>query len=777
MKRHDSSYLFSYRINATKYNTMYDFKNLSPIDFEELVRDVIQVKYGRFVESFTTGRDGGIDLRFSKTPNEEIIIQCKHYSSGFAKLYNRLKKECEAISGKGYKRYILATSVGLTPMNKEKIKNLFEPLITNNDDILGKDDLNNVISNNEQLELTHFKLWFSSTTVFKRILNNRVHLQSQIESDEINEKVKYYVQNNSYSESLKILKKNNFVIISGIPGIGKTTLARVLIFNLSLNSDYQFINISSNIDDGFDLLKDNKRQIFLFDDFLGRNFLKSSFSSQSEKGIVQLISRVRKSKNKLLIFTTREYILNQALIEYEHLNRSINEFDKCIIDLEDYTSLIKAKILYNHLYFNKVSKEHIVNLLENNNHLTVINHQNYNPRIIQLATSKANWKHIEAGKFATIFLKYLDDPNEIWKTAYQFHISKLSQIIVKLIYVSGTPILYDDLYHLVNKYLVSNQTIHESFDEIEFDKSLNELENTFIKTLADDYGIIVIDFQNPSIKDFLFYFLDKNKKSLYQIIQCALFSNQFYKTVTFQDEENSQYTKRHYMSSLEPLYIDLFKDYLSKQESIITRTVSYSSKKRGWSKFPYSKPKKLYMLFNRGRDNKIIRSYVLRELNHYFSGSHAFNSKDSYYLYALIKGFQNEVKLDVNKLISEIGGDLYFKHNLDDFRRLEDLYPIEFERYFNEKEKEILDTIVKSELDSMDDENMESTKETLEELQNEYDVDLNEIIEDIESKITEKEEYNEKIIGGKLKRMNSTEEIIDKAEIKLMFSSLLEEDA
>jgi len=40
----------------------YNFLNLSSFDFEKLTRDVLQKHYDIYFESFTTGRDNGIDL-------------------------------------------------------------------------------------------------------------------------------------------------------------------------------------------------------------------------------------------------------------------------------------------------------------------------------------------------------------------------------------------------------------------------------------------------------------------------------------------------------------------------------------------------------------------------------------------------------------------------------------------------------------------------------------------------------------------------------------------
>lgn len=65
----------------------YDFRSLSPHDFELLCRDLLQVSLGVKLESFTAGRDSGIDFR-RRTEEENLIVQCKHYvDAGFDALY------------------------------------------------------------------------------------------------------------------------------------------------------------------------------------------------------------------------------------------------------------------------------------------------------------------------------------------------------------------------------------------------------------------------------------------------------------------------------------------------------------------------------------------------------------------------------------------------------------------------------------------------------------------------------------------------------------------
>jgi hypothetical protein len=56
----------------------YDFASLSAYDFERLVRDLLQEELVIRLESFTKGRDQGIDFRL-RTATGDLIVQCKHY--------------------------------------------------------------------------------------------------------------------------------------------------------------------------------------------------------------------------------------------------------------------------------------------------------------------------------------------------------------------------------------------------------------------------------------------------------------------------------------------------------------------------------------------------------------------------------------------------------------------------------------------------------------------------------------------------------------------------
>ncbi|WP_434035504.1 restriction endonuclease [Formosa sp. 4Alg 33] len=496
----------------------YNYQILSPYEFEMLSRDILQLHLSIYLESFGEGQDDGIDLRCSK--GEYLVVQAKRYKN-FSSLLANLKKEQIKVEKLKPERYIITTSVSLSPANKEIIKDLFKPYIKSNEDIFGKEDLNNLLTIFPAVEKNYYKLWLASIDVLNQILNSQVINQSKFFLDDIQEKIGVYVQNNSFTEALSVIKSNNYVIISGSPGIGKTTLAEMLVFHLLSKGMEEFIFLSDSINDGFKFYNENKRQIFLFDDFLGRNFLQNSLPTNEEKQILRFINKIQRSSNKVLIFTTREYILNQAKQKFDVFE---NDLSKCVLDISKYSTLVKAKILYNHLSTNQIPFEYIDEVIKQNYLFKIIKHTNYNPRIIESITQKKLWENTTPNKFPSKLISLFDDPFLVWQHVYENQISSVSRIILNSILISGNEIEYDQLFNQVKCYINQNK---DSFDfnvnNHNFKLSIRELENSLIQIDKNYNGRLIVQYQNPSIQDFLVNYVNKDSIAKKYLINSILF--------------------------------------------------------------------------------------------------------------------------------------------------------------------------------------------------------------------------------------------------------------
>ncbi|WP_407193663.1 restriction endonuclease [Bradyrhizobium sp. STM 3566] len=362
----------------------YSFENLSPADFEDLVRDLIGRELKVRFEAFSAGPDGGIDGRHAKG-SKTIVLQAKHYSgSPYSSLRATMKRERAAIEKLAPSRYLLATSRTITPNNKSELARFIGPALKRLQDIFSPADLNALLRSFPEIEKANVKLWLSSSAVMERIIRSGVFSYTAASRAEIEDKVKVYAQNPSFSEARQRLEANHVIIISGPPGVGKTTLAEMLAYAY-ISEEWEFVAIRS-LDDGFSRIVDTKQQVFFFDDFLGKIALDTRSLANKDSELAKFIRRVRKSRNARFILTTRAYILEEARRMSEHLADRGLEITKYLLDVGAYTRRIRARILYNHLVVAKPPIEYRRALTDVTVLGEIIDHPNYNPRIIEAMT-------------------------------------------------------------------------------------------------------------------------------------------------------------------------------------------------------------------------------------------------------------------------------------------------------------------------------------------------------------------------------------------------------
>ena len=118
-----------------------------------------------------------------------------------------------------------------------------------------------------------FKLWISSTNILEYFLNKEIYNQSDFEKDTIIKKAKLYVETGNINLAEEILQKNNFCIISGAPGVGKTTLAQMLALKY-ISKKYTLVDISEDIKEAFKAYSPKKKHYILLRRFFRNYFFK-----------------------------------------------------------------------------------------------------------------------------------------------------------------------------------------------------------------------------------------------------------------------------------------------------------------------------------------------------------------------------------------------------------------------------------------------------------------------------------------------------------------------
>lgn len=475
---------------------MYDFKSLSPLDFEDLVRDLLQAELGIRLESFGPGRDQGIDCRHA-VGESRLIVQAKHLAgSPVNAVVAAARGEDAKVKALAPSRYILATSLPLTPQLKKRIREAIPSAPLVDGDILGHAELNNLLGRHKSIEQQHFKLWLTSSAVLERILHSGVYNRTLAEMDLIRSMIPRYVQNVSTSEAEAILAKVGALIIAGEPGVGKTTLARVLLW-LHAEQGWK-IFVVDDIKEAYEVADANEKRLIFFDDFLGQVRLSLDLVRSVDQGLPRLLARVRENKHLRFILTTRDYILSQAQAHAQRLDPQHIGINQLVLRVGSYTRGIRARILYNHLYHTSLSSTERDQLLADDFFLKIIDHNNFNPRLIDHLTS-ADYVSVSGTPIRDAVMATLDHPQTLWDKPFRSHISETSRALLRALFFNPAEIPIESLQRSFGRVIDTLELpIAKADRPVRFRAAVKEVEGSFI-TLANRR----VSFANPGVRDFV----------------------------------------------------------------------------------------------------------------------------------------------------------------------------------------------------------------------------------------------------------------------------------
>lgn len=496
-------------------NTMqdYDFKSLNDKEFEVLCIDLIGMELGKRFERFKPGKDSGVDGRFFQASGQELVIQCKHWVSTpieqmIKNLHSKERLKVEKLSPE---KYILAVSYPLSRADKSAIKNALYPYITEDKDIFGREDLNDLLSKHKNIELRHYKLWISSTNVLQGMLNKAIFDRSSFAIKEALENSKTYALTSNHEKAVKKLEDLGVIIITGEPGIGKTTLAEQICLSYAAQ-EYQIIKISDEIKEAESVYQIDEKQLFYFDDFLGRNYLEA-LTGHEGSHIVNFIRRTSKDKKtKRFILTSRSTILNQGKILIDLLtNQNINK-NEYELSASLLSEIDKAKILYNHIWHSNLSTEHIDQIYLNKRYRDIIKHPNFNPRLIRFTLEPERITHISPPGYWRYILDTLQNPIDVWDNPFNAQQDDFSRAITLIVALNNRPISETDLSESYFRFISmpENSNLRGRRD---FSTNIKNLTGSLLtRIITKDKASL--DLFNPSLGDYLLKRYSKDTPTL-----------------------------------------------------------------------------------------------------------------------------------------------------------------------------------------------------------------------------------------------------------------------
>lgn len=490
---------------------MLNFANLNDVEFEYLCQDVLSKKLKANFRRFAPGKDGGIDL---KDDSSDAIAQVKHYmNSSVSQLIASLANEIPKVKGYDPSKYYICCSKKLSPQKVDQIYHMFSEYMDSSANILTLTEIEDFLVDPENIDVLrkHYKLWISSTGILEDILTNDIFVDCESLLANIEDEEKFFVQTSAYDCALDCLSKSRCLLITGNPGVGKTVTSKMLVLYFATQGyRVRYTTDGNNISALKRSLSPdpNAKEIILLDDCLGQAYFNMKESQGNE--ILSIIRHIKFHKNKILILNSRVTIYQEAREQTPELVKSFdtNEYRVLMINMDKISDLEKAKILYNHLSFNKIDQPYFEEIKKDKRYLQIIRHKNYNPRIIDYVTNPYRISNIPVNEYFLFILHNLDYPSKAWDDEYIRRLTPVDRILLTTLYsITNTNAPYDFVRACFEKRISSTIGIDLSLPN--FTLSIKHLQKSFIK-ITDVNNIKMLSVSNPSVNDFLSAHLSEN---------------------------------------------------------------------------------------------------------------------------------------------------------------------------------------------------------------------------------------------------------------------------
>lgn len=512
----------------------FDFSTLNSSDLEDLVCDLLNAEQHALqtrirYKTFKEGKDQGIDFIYDgRIDNGMLVIgQVKHFfQSGFKALLTKLKEEKLKVDKLGPTSYIIATSVNLTVKQTKEILPLFSPYIKSLNNIYGKKDLNRLLDEYPKVLESSYKLWFSGTAVLQKLIRYHLHGRSEeFVEEELKRRLRLYVKTPIFDSCRSTLLKNKFIIITGEPGAGKTTLAEMLLYDF-IKDDYQLTYIYDNIKEAEEVLKvDDSKQVFYFDDFLGHNEIEIIRAKGLETSLTKILQRISRGRNKFFILTTRTFILSAAILESERLRLFNLKAKESILKLNEYSLPVRQQLLRNHIDESIIRDDLKLVLEKPSIQKFITRHQNFSPRSVQFITTPDKVEAFDPHEFENFIIGNFESPSEIWRHAYERQINDYDRFLV------NTLLSFGDHAELKELETAFNARLDYEIKINSFPRPMHAFKNAFTRLeggfIIEDYeysdleGQRFFTFINPSLMDFLIALLREDQDEVKRIALSA----------------------------------------------------------------------------------------------------------------------------------------------------------------------------------------------------------------------------------------------------------------
>lgn len=391
------------------------------------------------------------------------------------------------------KKYILATTVAMTPQQKTSLMSELDPLIKSEADIIAKDEIDSLLRDNPNVEKSHFRLWLNSAAVLERVLHNDIFAQTDVYLEELEQTARTFVDNSGVADVKEMLEEQHVCIITGPAGVGKTTLANMMLIYY-VGQGFQPVVVSEKFNEAQQIYSKENKQIFLYDDFLGRTTGLDNLGKNEDTRIANFIRSISRAPSKRLLMTTRQYILEQATDVHEQLASAHVKKTEYFFRMKAYSKSNRAHILYNHLYFSDLTREHKQEIVKSRLYPMMVASENFTPRAVESAIAFALKNRVTPKEIAKFLVDSIEDPSELWRGQLTTQISHAQRVILAFLALERGSTTKEKLERF---YLSAEGSLQEQHS---FDSAMRGLEGSALE-LREIRGIDSVVFTNPGVED------------------------------------------------------------------------------------------------------------------------------------------------------------------------------------------------------------------------------------------------------------------------------------
>lgn len=501
---------------------MLNFYNLSAPDFVSLSRDILQKITGIQMMVTDSANDRGADIR-DRMIHPQAAAQVKHYlNSSVPQLMAALRQEVTKAGGLGATEYYLFLSKDLTEERIKQITDMFSGcVVLEESHIFTLSRIDDFLQRPENRDVLHKYpgLWNFSMDILGDALHKHIILDSQ---EMLRRTLSYreLVPTEGYRKCLECLDRDGMVLLQGQPGSGKTVTSAMAALDYSKRG-YRIIYTSDgNVKELKNAVHmDDSKELVLLDDFLGQIYYTMDMGRARE--LEFLLSYIRNHENKCVILNSRVSIYQEALSKFVELKRLLNEVVH--ISMDQLTEYEKARMFYSYLVKYSDGREDLLKYIsEGKRYFTVIEHRNFNPRIME-SIFLISTNYPGPAEFYNKLLAMLNHPDEIWREEFENRMLPEDRIFLTTLYsLSKGKVEYGILEECFFARINMEPYIDKTVNPMQ--KVLRHLKKSMVNEILSDKRYVEV--LNPSVNDFLRDYIASNPLEKKRIIECAVYFDQ-----------------------------------------------------------------------------------------------------------------------------------------------------------------------------------------------------------------------------------------------------------